>query len=395
MVQGFPNKYTQSPYPNFLGYLMFQGDPNPNTSWLLDDANFSFMEEQPIDGIFLPVNTNTGLNFSETIFGGTTYTGANVSTTLTNILTRNNRGWKNSINNWLYINTEPTQIDFENATHTNRLIANWLVAGQLVKDSQANGPGLIGIAFDNESYGAGKFQYSTSAQAGSFTLAQYNTATYNCGHAIGVGLKAIDVNFQLFFLNGYFQYWAYLQTNADTLPFQQTNPQGLLRPFMDGLYDAFGLSYTGGIKTMIVGSEDTFSCLTQACVDSEMVLSTGYQPPGVTTPYVNVYRFKGQSIYFDIITRYAPGVWLSYNESGVPFFDNNSPTTNFHTPSNTAQAIEYMLPYASYIWFFAQNVGMFKPYPTRIPAVVQVNKEYTDAIARIVPLPRNTRRVPQ
>lgn len=379
----FARPRVQETYSNFSGFLVFQTPPvpsAPDSSWLTNDTTFETLKNAAVNGIFLYVENDAGTSFSENIFSTTTYSSADVDNILSYVRTRNARGWGNSIYNWLYIDTEPTQIDFKNSTHTTRLINNWLVAGQLVKNSQSNGVGFKGIAFDNESYGAGKFQYSTSAQAGSYTLDQYNTAAYDTGFAIGDGLKDIDDNFQVFFLNGYFLYWAYLQANEDTQPYRETNPSGLLRPFMDGIYDGFGERYTGGTKNIIIGSEDTYSCKSQLCVQQNMILATGTNPYNVYTPYSDISRFKGQSEYFDTITEFAPGIWPTYRESLSPIYNNNTPWSNYFTPRDMIQTMRYQLPYARYIWMFMQKGSIY--YPLQANSAL-LNSEYTDALAQL------------
>lgn len=372
----------QKTYPKLEGILEVQYYISPTSSWLTDDAVFQVLKDSPLDGIFFSADTNTGLNFGETIFAPATYTMADVSNVLANILERNERGWGKCVHNWLNILTEPVQIDFKNPVHTTRLYDNWMVAGELVFRSKENcGPGLRGIAFDNENYGSpGKWQYSTSAQAGSYTLAQYNDATYDSGYQIGLGLKGIDPNFEIFFYNGYFLYWAYLQNNGDTQPFRETNPYGLLRPFMDGIYDAFGERYTGGVPNCIVGNQSTYSCQTQLCVDQMMILDTGENPYNVSTPYADIWRFKGQSIYYDTLTSFAPGLWLSYAESNVPVYDNNSPLTNYFTPDGVIQSFQYMAPYAKFLFIFQQHAAFYLPLPSSPPGVELVNGAYTEAL---------------
>lgn len=368
-------------FKGILGYTPFS--PTSSTAFLTNQTTFNVVQSNPIDGIIITCDTDSGANFSESMWTTTSLTMDDLDTIRGNFKYRNALGWGRVNKNWLAVLTETTQIDWF-SSNIRHVINNLKLAGRFVVES-----GLYGIWFDGESYSQNPWRYSTLPEKNSHTFEEYEAQVYSIAREIMAYWLDQDKNFQFMTIKGYYWYWQYLEANGETQATKEANPYGLLKAFLNGFYDEMGYSKWGenptfeqvyplqnipttggrGDPRMIMSTGGMYRCISTAldqdCLDFYMPSLT--EGNSLHAPYA--YKsYKGDSIYFDNLTDLCPAIWVDYPgydpTYGIPLFDPLNPASNYFTPTNFTDSLYYMCLRGSWCWIYAQASGFYSTTPT-------------------------------
>lgn len=330
-----------SPGPRIINWSYY---PNPDTLWLIDDSRFALASSQPLNGTVISVDTDSGGNFTESMWSGIALNVSDVDEVLARFQARNVRGWGALTSNFIAVNTETFAIDWFDPAITT-VVSNLSLAGWFA--SQAG----VGLWFDAEGYSQEPWQYSTMPGAGSHTFAEYETQVYTLARLIARNWMTYNPRFLFASYKGYYEWYQYLENNGDTQSNREANPYGLFKSFLDGIYDEFG---TTGLPKVIKAGNRGWNCSDLSCFTFEYARVTGYG---------NV-NYQGPAPYYFNDTLFGSALYLTGDNNGAHApFNPATPGDNYMTPDLMKSTLLMQQTFSSvrYQWVYTENITFYEP----------------------------------
>lgn len=321
----------------FKGIIEFGAQKD--TSYFATQSTFNDAQSCFLDGAVINITANDTVNMSRPLLTTTKkYTLADLSTDYGNLSSRRALGWGRLRHNFARMQLANTDVAIDwFSGNLPTFINNVAMVGRLAAEA-----GLKGVWLDTESYGGIIWNYSNQAQKGRYTFEQYQQQVKSVAKEIVKQIRTYsrDVSFMTTFAYEYFA-----EQNPATL---STNEIGLYGAFLDGLHDEWGeQDARAGRSTegkIILTTEASYELFDENNLSNLLSSVNGTKAAA----------YRGGSSYFGTVNEYGLANWLD-----KPTFDPGTPNSNFFTPDNFEDAIDYMMDNCDWCWVYTATNPFF------------------------------------
>ena len=261
---------------------------------------------------------------------------------------------KTFTHNFLRFNVTPGDVDWFD--DFSPILANAKLAARIAKQGRC-----AGVLFDIEQYNTHLFDYRIARDAKTKSFDQYATQVRARGREVMNAFQSEFPDLVVFLTFGYSL--PHAQAGTDVAKLAQVD-YGLLKPFLDGMFDA-----AGGRTKIVDGYEISYGYKTpQEFADAEKTVKQAILP------------WVGDREKYARHLSMGLGLWLDYDWRHKGW-DEKDPSKNYFTPPQFEASTREALQTADeYVWIYTEKPRWWDPQagkPAGLP------REYFDALRRV------------